>query len=341
MDGSLLLCDVETMNNSSDELTLGGNELYHQSCRIVLPFMNGLDSEDEFELDENDDDGRVTESLDGWFNSTGDMAFSFDSFRADDHDFDREDFETPRRARKGTECLDAGDSRGYSGDSFDMKTPSNNSFPELPVVDDLHKTPVLSNLNVNFLDLDHDDDPKLPTLTPVPDRESSCESHRINKESPTSVVELDEAQYQQKTDNDFASKSDEDFISKMHQCTERFSSVKLATEDIMVRDIGQRAVTPSFELSGSDVHSSILLASSIATGIDRTASPLGCRHVALSPALSPKCKVNLNTVISPMGRLTIGGQVPSSPMGRSSPMRRSIATSPVGRIGALRPGRGL
>ncbi|KAL3934067.1 MAG: hypothetical protein SGARI_003550 [Bacillariaceae sp.] len=227
------------MNNSSDELTLGDNNgLYHESCRIVLPFMNGLDSEDEFELEEDvdeSDEGRIPASMDDWFNSNGDLAFSFDSFRAEE-DFADENFETPRRNKNTEDCQDLEGDAEHFERSFNMKTPSDDSFPSLPVVEDIHKTPVISNLHANFPDLDSTDDPQLPTLTPVPGKGSPCQGH-VNKESPTSVMEMNEAFCDPKAGVVEVSPQDsDDFSLEIDQCTERMSSIKLASEDILAQD---------------------------------------------------------------------------------------------------------
>jgi hypothetical protein len=70
VSGSLLLCDVESSVHSAQWGT--AEVLGNQSCRIVLPFMDGLDSDDEFALDEehddSDDSGRVNIRMEAWFN---------------------------------------------------------------------------------------------------------------------------------------------------------------------------------------------------------------------------------------------------------------------------------
>jgi hypothetical protein len=51
MNGSLLLCDVAFLKIGSDDQE-EEDDINNRSCHIVLPFMNGLDSDDDVDHDE-------------------------------------------------------------------------------------------------------------------------------------------------------------------------------------------------------------------------------------------------------------------------------------------------
>lgn len=165
----------------------------------------------------------------------------------------------------------------------------------------------------------------------------------MTKESPTSVMELGETMFQSKDDTAVTTEDDELSID-LEQCADRFASVHLGTEDIAVRDLGQRAVTKPSERKKQN-HSSTA-ASSIP--LDRSAvSPFECRrHVVLSPGRDNNPKHSLECTESETAR---EGKPMISPVGRSSP-GRSVATypvarattmSPIGRVNLRHPGRGL
>ncbi|KAL3908354.1 MAG: hypothetical protein SGARI_003099, partial [Bacillariaceae sp.] len=250
MDGSLLFCDVGTMNDSSnDEQPMGENEFYHESSRIVLPFMNGLDSDDEFDLedeeDEGEEEGSIPVTMNDWFNSTVNLSFRCDGLDADEEILS-EDLATPCCEKREEVRCDVDDSKAFddstdriggdvkgNGDSFDVKTPASSTYPTLPIMDDeMHKTPVSSNIQPNFPDLENGHDPSLPTLTPVPVSEPS-QVDQGTKESPTSVLELGETQYPATKESDLIPLGDHEFEYEIDECAERLSSVKLETKDIV------------------------------------------------------------------------------------------------------------
>ncbi|KAG7366444.1 hypothetical protein IV203_029114 [Nitzschia inconspicua] len=229
VSGSLLLCDVDNMETSLHKDPWGNvanDDFGNQSCRIVLPFINGLDdSDDEFAYDDYDINERLPNNMEDWFNSANDLGRNFNTL----------DYEgsldggcpTPLRSETSgcEENLNAIDA---------CKTPLPSNMPPLPTLDIMHETPVISNVKTSSQHQKGKTGIALSTLTPIPQKEEHSEKKEVGtKESPTSVMGFEEALYASKEDTDKILISDDDDHSiELDQFTERLASVQLRTDDI-------------------------------------------------------------------------------------------------------------
>jgi hypothetical protein len=356
VSGSLLLCDVETMESSIHTDRWGtGEDFGNQSCCIVLPFMDGLDSDDDFALDdegdESDDGSPPPTRMEDWFNSANELGLNFDAL--DDDGVFSQGYQTPS-------CRKTSDDEGNMGKGeicksvepltlkglTEMQTPVAKGIPIFPILDDVQETPVASNLHSALSEPEDEANPVLPTLTPLLNKEEHSEGVKVTKGSPMSVVELDESIFKKKDTTQSNAISDNDDLSiDLEQYAERLTSIHLGTDDIAVRDLSQLAVT-SLISNKINVPSS-MVASPISSGHYTVSSP-ECRHVALprstfkKPGIMPHWKV-LESI--PGSKPTAMVSPPSARTSlerpiASSPLTRTLTKSPIGRMKVRHPGRG-
>jgi hypothetical protein len=357
VSGSLLLCDVETMDSSiHTDHWATGEEFGNQSCRIVLPYMDGLDSDDEFALDEEDDrsdeGGRAPTRMEDWFNSASELNCNFHGLN--DADSFSGGFQTPFYGKKSGDedsmknvevCKSTEPSAVKS--MIEMQTPVAKGLPTFPVLNDVQETPVASILHSAFSEFVDEENSIQPTLTPIPIKEEHYEDEKVTEGSPTSVLELDESVFKEKEDTENNGFMDNDERSiDLELCADRLTSIRLGTEDIAVRDMSQRAVT-KLVANKINIRSS-MVAYTLPAG-HATVPSSECRHLAPSrrtvekvdtiPARKemesiPESKPS-TLISSPLRRASLGHPFASSTMSRTFTM------SPIGRMKVHHPGRGL
>jgi hypothetical protein len=354
VSGSLLLCDVETMDSSiHTDHWATGEEFGNQSCRIVLPYMDGLDSDDEFALDEEDDKsdegGRASTLMEDWFNSTSELNCNFHGLN--DADSFSGGFQTPFYGKKSGDeesmknvqvCKSAEPSAVKS--MIEMQTPVAKGLPTFPVLNDVQETPVASILHSALSELEDEEYPILSTLTPIPIKEEHYEDEKATEGSPTSVLESDESVFKRKEDNGFIDNNERSIDLEL--CTDRLTSIRLGTEDIAVRDMSQRAVT---KLIANKINNrSSMVAYPLSAG-HATVSSSECRHLVRSRRTVEK----VDTIPARKVLESIPGSKPStsisSPIRRASlghplaasPLTRTFTMSPIGRMKVHHAGRGL
>jgi hypothetical protein len=227
VSGSLLLCDVEMLRKRIDD---EGEEddINHRSCRIVLPFMNGLDSEDDVDLGEG---ARLRVRFD-WDSSDDCEEQMFDVENLlrregipgplEDEDLSSHDsveydaFEVNRRAS------------GHSKQNFEgtLKTPSGGGMQTIPnLIDDIwDKIPIsLPNLDNYGSGESH-----MPALTPLKEKGSASAFEKVvPKESPNCVMEIPEEIEDAASGITNFGFSNGDFLS-VQLCTELLSDVDIS-----------------------------------------------------------------------------------------------------------------
>jgi hypothetical protein len=218
-------------------------------------------------------------------------------------------------------------------------------MPVLSLLDDLQKTPIVSNAKDVLQDLEEEEGGGvLPTLTPIPKKEVKLDQENGTKESPTSVLDLAEPPCASKVGphDPVISDDDDDSSIALHECTEHFASVQLGTDDIAVRDVGQRAVTEPFR--NQDVNSSTAVP--LISSDPITVPTSECRLVANSLQLVETPQTNQHE----MSEHPKTSMVLSSPLRRSSadrtiatssPLTQRMSMSPIGHMRLCHPGRGL
>jgi hypothetical protein len=239
-------------------------------------------------------------------------------------------------------CCKSAEPSAFKG-CTEMKTPVAKGIPTFPVLDD-QETPVVSNLHSVSSEFEDEENPVLPTLTPIPVKERHSEGDEGKKGSPTSVLELNESLFKTEDATENTTFCDKDELSiDLEQCSDRLTSIHLGADDIAVRDLSQRAVTRLIA-NKINIRSSI-----VASPVSADHSPVSsfeCRHVALSRGTAEKIgsmpeweKVSGRKptvfVCSPTGRSSLGRS------GATSPMARTFTMSPIGRMKVSHPGRGL
>jgi hypothetical protein len=328
VSGSLLLCDVETMDSSiHTDHWATGEEFGNQSCRIVLPYMDGLDSDDEFALDEEDDKsdegGRASTRMEDWFNSTSELNCNFHGLN--DADSFSGGFQTPFYGKKSGDeesmknvqvCKSAEPSAVKS--MIEMQTPVAKGLPTFPVLNDVQETPVASILHSALSELEDEEYPILSTLTPIPIKEEHYEDEKATEGSPTSVLESDESVFKRKEDNGFIDNNERSIDLEL--CTDRLTSIRLGTEDIAVRDMSQPAVT---KLIANKINNrSSMVAYPLSAG-HATVSSSECRHLVPSRRTVEK----VDTIPARKVLESIPGSKPSTSI--SSPIRRASLGHPL------------